>query len=92
MRCSRWYEDIAAFRAAARDLEQMLGNILGSAVAGTASLAAKLDVIQAFAQVTTREGLRWVSRAGTCRRWPARHGRGCAFKHRHVHLMRSFYC
>lgn len=29
VRNSAWYEDVAAFRAGARDLEQMLANILG---------------------------------------------------------------
>lgn len=58
VRCTQWYQDMAAFRAAARDLEQMLGSILGSAVGQAASLAARLDIIQAFAQITTRDGLR----------------------------------
>ncbi len=58
VRCTGWYRDMATFRAAARDLEQMLGNILGSAAGQAASLAARLDVIQAFAQIATRDGLR----------------------------------
>lgn len=58
VRCSQWYEDMAAIRAAMRDLEQMLGNILATAVEHASCLTTKLDVIEAFAQITTRDGLR----------------------------------
>ncbi|KAL4458111.1 hypothetical protein ABPG75_012976 [Micractinium tetrahymenae] len=58
VRCTQWYQDMAAFRGAVRDLEQMLGNILGGAAGQASSLAARLDIIQAFAQATTRDGLR----------------------------------
>ena len=51
---------MTAFRAAMRGLEQTLGgSLLGSAVAGAASLADQLDVVAAFAGVTAREGFRW---------------------------------
>lgn len=57
LRCSR-YADMAAFRATTRDLEQQLEGVLASAAAQAASLPARLDVIEAFAQTATRDGLR----------------------------------
>ena len=49
---------MAAFRSAARDLEQQLAGILASAAAQAACLPARLDVIEAFGQAATRDGLR----------------------------------
>mgnify|MGYP001811225129 CR=1 FL=1 len=64
--CSQWYEDMAAFRGTMRDLEQMLGNILATAAAHASCLTARLDVIEAFARITTRDGLRRVQCAMLC--------------------------
>ncbi len=52
------YADMAAFRAATRDLEQQLAGILASAATQAASLPARLDVIEACAQTATCGGLR----------------------------------
>lgn len=50
--------DFAAFRAAARDLDQRLASLLAAAAARAPSLPARLDVIEGFARICTREGLR----------------------------------
>jgi dynein heavy chain len=66
--CSAWYQDMAGFRSALRDLEQMLGNTLATGVTHASSLTAKLDVVEAFARLATREGLRccWAVWVGAC--------------------------
>ena len=49
---------MATFRATTGELEQQLAGILASAAAQAASLPARLDVIEAFAQMATRDRLR----------------------------------
>ena len=58
VRCSQWYEDVAALRAALRGLDRMLGAVLAAAYAHAPSLACKLDVVEAFALTAARDGLR----------------------------------
>jgi hypothetical protein len=48
---------VGALRAALAGLDQMMGGILAGAVARAPWLARKLDVIGAFAGVSTRQGL-----------------------------------
>ena len=58
VRTIAWYEDFAAFKAAARDLDVMLGNILAVSFDEAATLASQLDALCIFAAAATRDGLR----------------------------------
>ena len=64
VRCGAWHADFAAFRCAAGDLDQLLASVLGAGAGAAASLADRLDVVEGFARICTRDGLRWAPLGG----------------------------